>query len=144
MNDNGQPTPCVFCKILAGNIPSAKVYEDEHIEAFLDINPVHAGHTLVVPRAHHRNLYETPDETLAAMIRATKTIALAVKKAMGADGTNVHINNDPAAGQIISHVHFHIIPRFANDGITMWRQHSYPEGAAEAVQKNIRDVLESG
>ena len=102
---------CLFCKIISGEIPSAKVYEDEYSFAFLDINPINPGHTLLVPKRHFANLYETSDETLKELTPIIKKLAIAVKKAVSADGINIGMNNDPAAGQLVFHAHFHIIPR---------------------------------
>ncbi len=111
---------CLFCKIISGEMPSAKVYEDSIVLAFLDLNPVNIGHTIIVPKAHHINLYETPDSTLAQMMIAAKKISIAIKSALNTDGINIEMNNDPIAGQIIFHSHLHIIPRFSGDGFTHW------------------------
>ncbi|MCR4330583.1 MAG: HIT family protein [Patescibacteria group bacterium] len=112
---------CLFCKIVTGKIPSAKVYEDDHFLAFLDITPVHKGHTLLIPKEHSRNILETPDGTLALLFPAMKKVARAVKNATHADGINMYINNEKAAGQIIFHTHVHLIPRFEDDGLHLWK-----------------------
>jgi histidine triad (HIT) family protein len=111
---------CVFCKIIAGKIPAHKVYENDKIFAFLDVSPVNQGHVLVVPRAHHADLLETPDDVLSDMITRTKKIATAVMKAVKADGFNLGCNTKKAAGQAVFHTHFHVIPRFDNDGLKHW------------------------
>ncbi len=132
MNNN-----CLFCKIISGEIPSARVYEDDNVLAFLDVHPVNIGHTLIVPKAHYINLYETPDSTLAQMIGASKKIAIAIKSALGTDGINIEMNNDSVAGQIIFHSHMHIVPRFSGDGFTHWNgARGYNETEmAEVAQK---------
>ena len=107
---------CVFCKIIKGELKSQKVYEDEDVIAFLDINPIHKGHTLVVSKKHYDNIYEIPDEDLKKLIVVVKKVAIALKK-MGADGVNIVQNNDEAAGQRVFHIHFHVIPRYYGDKI---------------------------
>jgi histidine triad (HIT) family protein len=107
---------CVFCKIIKGELKSQKVYEDDYVLAFLDINPIHKGHTLVVSKKHYDNIYEIPDEELKKVIVVVKKVAIAIKK-MGADGINVVQNNDEAAGQRVFHIHFHVVPRYKGDRI---------------------------
>ena len=116
---------CLFCKIAAGGIPAAKVYEDEHSVAFLDIQPNNPGHTLLVPKTHARNIFDIPESTLCGIMPALKKLARAVKEAVSADGLNIAMNNEPAAGQIILHAHIHIIPRFANDGHRHFEKRPY-------------------
>ena len=106
---------CIFCKIEKNEIPSERVYEDDGYIAFLDINPISFGHTLVIPRGHHSNIDETPDGVLAGMIALAKKIGLAVVASLGADAYNIHINNGRASGQLVDHVHLHILPRWAGD-----------------------------
>ncbi len=129
---------CVFCKIIKGELPCVKVYEDEKIFAFLDINPVNQGHTLVVPKEHYLNMLDTPLEVLAEVIRAIKKIAPAVLKGSGAEAFNLGVNNGAAAGQAIGHIHFHIIPRFAGDGYTLWGAKAYGPGEMEKMGEKIR------
>lgn len=111
---------CIFCKIVAGEIPSHKIYEDEQVLAFLDIHPINAGHTLVIPKAHHQDLLDTPSELLARLMRTIVKIAPAIIKAVSASAFNLGVNNGRAAGQIIFHTHFHIMPRFDSDGHKLW------------------------
>lgn len=132
---------CLFCKIIAGDIPSEKIYEDDHVFAFLDINPVNPGHTLVVPKMHSQNLYDTDDATLASIMAAVKKIAIAVKQAVSADGINIEMNNDPAAGQVIFHIHVHIIPRSKDDGAHHWEKMPYSEGEDKRVAETIRKAF---
>jgi len=106
---------CIFCKIVAGEIPSCKVYEDADTLAFMDIGPVVKGHTLVIPRQHHDPITGTPDAVLQKLITVVKKVAQAQLDGLKADGINVTQANGQIAGQIIPHIHFHVIPRFAND-----------------------------
>jgi histidine triad (HIT) family protein len=111
---------CIFCKIIEGKIPAAKVYEDDKVTAFLDIMPVNKGHTLVVPKSHSKNILEDDDKDIAACMNVIKKVGAAVIKAMKADGFNIGVNTERAAGQAIFHTHFHVIPRFQNDGLHHW------------------------
>lgn len=110
MEDN-----CIFCKIIAGEIPSCKVYEDEHFLAFMDINPAVLGHTLVIPKFHCRNLLDTPDNVGEGFYPVLKKVALAIKAAFNAEGIYMFQQNEPASGQEVFHSHVHIIPRYTND-----------------------------
>ncbi len=132
---------CIFCKIIAGKIPALNVYENDKIFAFLDIMPVNPGHTLVVPRAHHADLLETPDDVLSDMITRTKKIAAAIMKAVNADGFNVGINTKPAAGQAVFHTHLHIMPRFKGDGLRHWPHKKLGDEEMKKVQEAIRANL---
>ncbi len=105
---------------MAGEIPAEKVYEDEHTLAFLNILPNSLGHTLVIPKVHFENIYTTPEETLSYVATTIKKVAIAVKKAMKAEGINIISNNDSAAGQVVFHTHTHIIPRYSGDGYEHW------------------------
>jgi len=135
-------TDCLFCKIIKGEIPSAKVYEDEHSFAFLNIRPINPGHTLLVPKKHFANLYEMPDEILANLAPVIKKLGIAVKKAVGADGINIGMNNDPAAGQLVFHAHIHIMPRFKNDGHEHWHGTPYKNDAEiKTVAKKISETV---
>lgn len=106
---------CIFCKIIAGDIPCTKVYEDTLFIAFLDIRPVHKGHVLVVPKRHFVNVFDTPDTEAEAIYKVAKELASAVLKATGCDGINIVQNNNAAAGQEVFHSHLHIIPRYSDD-----------------------------
>ena len=108
---------CVFCAIAAGEIPAFKVYEDELVLAYLDINPFSVGHTLVIPKAHYEGLLDAPDETLAAVLSRVKKVAAHLKTALPCDGFNILQNNGEAAGQTVRHVHFHIVPRNCGDAL---------------------------
>ena len=108
---------CVFCAIAAGEIPSFKVYEDDLVLAYLDINPFTKGHTLVIPKVHSANLLETDEATLAAVIARVKKVAAHLKAALPCDGFNILQNNGEAAGQTVMHLHFHIVPRYGKEAI---------------------------
>ena len=132
---------CLFCKIIKGEIPSHKVYEDDNVFAFLDIAPVNYGHTLVVPKEHFKNLEEISEDKLCHLIKVVKKIGKAIKEGLDYSGYNISVNNDPVAGQIIPHLHFHIIPRKENDGLSLWPQGKYEEGEAEKIANKIKNVL---
>lgn len=129
---------CIFCKIIAGEIPSYKVYEDENVLAFLDINPVNPGHTLVIPKKHFANFEEADEETLCRVIKIVKKVGLSLKNNLSAPGYNVQVNNDPAAGQIVPHLHFHVTPRLEADGLGLWPQKKYKANQAEEVLDKIK------
>jgi histidine triad (HIT) family protein len=131
---------CIFCKIVKGEIPCAKIYEDEISFAFLDINPVNLGHTLIIPKKHFENIYDLPEDTAAHLMKIAKKISIALKKT-GAAGTNITINNDKTAGQVIFHSHIHVIPRFVGDNLPQWPPRKPREGEIEAVAKKITQEL---
>lgn len=134
---------CLFCRIISGEIPAAKVYEDDNILAILDINPVNIGHTLVIPKAHYDALYVLPEDLLCEMSIGVQKLAVAIKHATAADGINIEMNNDRAAGQLIDHAHIHIVPRYTNDGFTHWKgKRGYTEGEMQTVSEKIKTALE--
>jgi histidine triad (HIT) family protein len=110
---------CIFCKIVAGELPSTRIDEDERTIAFMDINPAVRGHALVIPREHSRNLYDVSDDDLHACIDTAKRIALRQRDVLGADGVNVLQSNEPAAWQTVFHFHIHVIPRFVDDPLKL-------------------------
>lgn len=111
---------CIFCKIIKGDIPSTKIYEDDHVLAFLDISQVTKGHTLVIPKRHIKDLYEMDEDTASHLFRVVPKITRAIMDAMGAKGLNVAINNREVAGQTVFHSHIHLIPRYSDqDGFTI-------------------------
>ena len=133
---------CIFCQIVAGSIPCTKIYEDEMVLAFLDIAPVSAGHTLVIPKEHCDKVHNCDGKYFRALTSVLPKIALAVSDAVSADGYNVLCNNGRAAGQLVEHLHFHIIPRMAGDGVfSHWPAGKYPPGKADEVAKKIRKSL---
>lgn len=134
-------TDCLFCKIITGDVPAEKVYEDEHVYAFLDINPVNPGHTLVSPKKHVVNLYDMSDELLSNIAPAVKKVALGVKAGVNADGINIIMNNEAAAEQLIQHAHIHVIPRHEGDGHKGWRGPGFSEKEINQAGEQIRAVL---
>ena len=107
---------CVFCKILDGQIPSMKVYEDDRTLVFMDINPLNAGHCLVVTRPHAPTIWDADVDDLQAAIATAKTVAVALREAVKPDGLNILQANGAAAFQSVPHFHLHLIPRWNNDG----------------------------
>jgi histidine triad (HIT) family protein len=132
---------CIFCKIVAGEIPSYKVYEDENCLAFLDIAPVNYGHTLVVTKKHYANMEEIPENELCQLIKAVKKVGKALKDGLGAAGYNIGENNDPVAGQVVPHIHFHVMPRRVDDGLKLWPQGKYEAGKAEETMDKLKMVF---
>lgn len=129
---------CLFCQIIAGEIPAYKVYEDEKTLAFLDIKPVRSGDILVVPKRHVANIEDIEADDLIAVSLTMKKMGRLIKEKLGYAGYNVSMNNDPVAGQEIPHLHFHLIPRIKGDGLRTWTQRSYNEGEAEEVLNKLK------
>ncbi len=119
MSDNHLDDDCIFCKIIRGEIPSFKVFEDAQTFAFMDINPMATGHALIIPKFHSKNLVETPDEWLGPTLATVRRVAAAVDTVVGPEGFNILQANGPGAKQSVFHLHFHVIPRRADDGFTM-------------------------
>ncbi len=139
----GGAADCVFCKIIAGAIPSHLVYEDDAVRAFLDIGPLSPGHLLLVPIEHYRTMEETPEQTAASLGAALPRLVSAVRQATGAAGVNVLQNNGRCAGQEVEHVHVHIIPRSSGDGLGYrWHPKSYQPGEAETIRDRIKQFLQ--
>ena len=130
---------CVFCAIADGEIPSFKIYEDELVLAYLDINPFTEGHTLVIPKAHSSGLLDTPDETLAAIIARVKKVAEHLKGALPCDGFNILQNNGESAGQTVKHIHFHIVPRYGA-GPVDFESHEADMAELKALAEKIAAV----
>jgi len=107
---------CLFCKMVKGEIPVKKVYEDSVSLAFLDINPRNPGHTLVIPKEHYETLLDMPDDEAGEYFKSVKKVAALVKNGVNAQGLSISSSNGQAAGQVVAHQHFHIIPRFATEG----------------------------
>ena len=110
---------CLFCKIVAGELPAQIVDEDEHTIAFMDINPWTRGHALVIPRAHSRNLYEIGEDDLALTAAGAKRLAQRMKERLGCDGVNLINSCEPAAWQTVFHFHVHVIPRYDDDPLQL-------------------------
>ena len=129
---------CIFCAIAAGEIPCFKVYEDELVLAYLDINPFAKGHTLVIPKKHSAGLLDTDDETLAVVVSRVKKVAAHLKAALGCDGFNIMQNNGEAAGQTVRHVHFHIVPRWTGDDASSFVNRPGDMEALKALAEQVR------
>ncbi len=137
---------CIFCKIVAGEIPATKVYEDEYTLAFMDISPIIKGHVLVIPKEHYDPIMQAPDDVLGRCVSVAKRIAQAQVDALGADGVNLHQANGVAAGQVVPHIHFHVIPRFDGDGHHWnWSGKEYDsmEEMGENAEMLKREMLKS-
>jgi len=125
---------CIFCKIVKGEIPCAKIYEDDKVISFLDIAPTGKGHALVVPKEHYETLIDLPEGF--PLLSVIKKVAKAQSAALGSEGFNVVINNQKVAGQVVPHAHVHIIPRQANDGVHFEMRHK------KYAEEEIADVAE--
>lgn len=129
---------CIFCKIIAGEIPSAKVYEDELVYAFMDISPINKGHVLVIPKEHHESIAAVDEATLGRMMKTGSRIGVALKRELEADGYNLHLADGTAAGQVVMHAHLHIVPRWIEDGFHWnWRQLSYADGEMAEISGKL-------
>lgn len=123
---------CIFCKIVNGELPCHKVYEDENVIAFLDINPATYGHTLVLPKIHIEKIEDASEECLSQLSRTLPALAKQIKKNCNALGFNYISNSGKISGQLVDHLHFHIIPRYENDNFSI--QHG-------AVDCDLKEVL---
>ncbi len=133
---------CIFCKIIAGEIPAAKLIETDKVISFLDINPVNPGHALVVPKRHVKSFLDLQQDELHVAIFVAKRVAGAATEATGSPAFNILQNDGEAAGQLIDHAHMHVIPRSPDDGFELgWRQLEYGEGELEALQGRISRLL---
>ena len=130
---------CIFCKIIRGEIPSFKLYEDDLTYAFMDINPLNDGHALVIPKYHAENIYATPDEWFGPTMSTVRRIASAVNKVVRPEGINLLQANGPGAKQSVFHLHMHVIPRYADDGAGMnWEM---KHGDMDAIGKLAGQIV---
>lgn len=133
---------CIFCAIVEGKIPSAKVYEDDHVFAFMDIAPANPGHLLIIPKEHYRNIYDMPAEVGSKIMEAAVPLATAIRKALNPDGLNLFQSNEVAGFQTVFHFHLHLIPRWEGDPLRLpWKPR---EGNIEEISNiatKIQDVL---
>jgi len=133
---------CVFCKIVARQIPSTRVFEDEHTVAFMDIGQVNPGHVLVAVKKHADNLYALDEAQAAAVARASARLARAIRDAFKPEGLSVYQANGKAAGQTVFHYHVHLLPRHAGDGMELtWPVKNPPREALEGYAERIRKQL---
>ena len=134
---------CIFCRIVAGEIPSFKLLEDDQVLSFMDINPANEGHCLVVPKAHAPNLFEADDESIAAVATAARRVADAVRRTVNPPGISLTQANGPAAGQSVFHLHFHVIPRHADDELLFnWELRPGDMDAIGKLAERIRANVE--
>ena len=130
---------CIFCKIVAGELPAQVVDRDEHTLSFMDINPWTRGHALVIRRAHSRNLYEIADDDLARVAAASKRLALRMRERLGCDGVNLINSCEPAAWQTVFHFHAHVIPRYDDDPLRLpAAPRQADDGELAAVAEELR------
>ncbi len=133
---------CIFCKIVAGEIPACVVAQEEKVLAFMDIMPARKGHVLVVPRRHSQNMIDAPEEDIVAMTRLVKRVSVAMNNALKPPGFSIVNLNGAASGQTVFHIHFHVIPRQVGDGLHMkWSHETYQAGEMERYQAKIVDAL---
>jgi len=129
---------CIFCKIVKGKLPCFKVYEDENVFAFLDINPVNKGHTLIIPKKHSETILDTDDNILKKLIVVTKKISKAIYEGVKCDGFNVCMNQFEAGNQIVPHLHIHIMPRYDDDEFRLWPQRKFE---SEEEKKEFQEKI---
>ena len=132
---------CIFCNIKDKKAEAEIIFEDDHIIAFLDIQPINYGHTLVIPKKHYDNFLTVPKDELDRMTHATQFIAGIVKRSLNADGFNIISNNGQSAGQSVFHFHFHIIPRYNNDFSLRPAVKNYASGSMKEYGEKIRSLI---
>lgn len=134
---NSDPS-CIFCKIIQGELPSHKIYEDENYFAFLDIHPISPGHTLVIPKHHAQDILHSSPEDRKGLLEVVAKITPSILKAVGVHAFNTGINTGRDSGQIIFHTHVHIIPRKAKDGLSDWKNVSQTHEELSSIAQRIR------
>ncbi len=133
---------CIFCKIANNEAPADKIFEDDKVVAFLDLRPSNKGHALVIHKDHTDDLLSTSDGIIADLMPRVKKIAASIIKTTGATGFNLSVNNGSVAGQVIFHLHFHIIPRFENDGLKLFPQKDSEFSSRKDLAAQIKKNLE--
>lgn len=132
---------CIFCAIVEGKIPSATVYEDEHVLAFMDIAPANPGHLLIIPKQHYRNIFDMPAEIGSKITEVAVPLATAIREALNPDGLNLFQSNEAAAFQTVFHFHLHLIPRWEGDPLRLpWRP---SEGNIEEISNIAAKIQEA-
>ncbi|MFH0928528.1 MAG: HIT family protein [bacterium] len=132
---------CIFCRIAAQDVPSIKIYEDENCVAVMDISPAARGHALVIPRVHSENILDAEPEVLAKILPVVQKIGQAVVKGLPADGFTLIVNNGEASGQVVKHLHLHIVPRIVSDGLSHWGKIEVSPEENERLAARIRESL---
>ncbi|MFZ0486980.1 MAG: HIT family protein [Arenicellales bacterium] len=134
---------CVFCKIVAGDIPCFKLYEDEHTLAFMDINPASRGHALVIPKTHSPSLFEAPGGDLSAMMATARKVGRAIQSTLNPDGLNLVQANGPGAAQSVFHLHVHVLPRYMGDNLKLnWGINPGDMDEIKAISEQIAGNIE--
>jgi histidine triad (HIT) family protein len=128
---------CIFCQIVAGRAPASIVYADDDVMAFMDLLPITPGHLLVIPKAHYRNLFDTPPAVAARVMRVAAQLALPLQTATGCQGLNLHVANEAVAGQEVWHLHLHLIPRHLGDGFGL----RFPPGYGRRAEREQLDRI---
>ncbi len=131
---------CIFCKIVKGEIPSFKVYEDDTVFAFADINPISDGHTLIIPKKHAENIWEIPADDLAAIHRASKKVAAALKSSLNLDGVAVLQLNGRGVNQVVMHYHLHLIPHISGNPKFFMTDWELKPGNMDVIRKNAEKI----
>jgi histidine triad (HIT) family protein len=134
---------CIFCEIASGKAPAEILYESRNVLAFLDINPMNYGHTLVIPKEHYPGLKDVPKETLSEIISAVQDLSIAIQNGLQADAYNLVVNNGEAAGQSVFHFHFHIIPRFHSDVKMKFNLKKYAGSSIKEYAQKIKREINS-
>ena len=133
---------CIFCKIIEGEIPSTKIYEDDLVFAFMDISPINKGHVLVIPKEHYIVSSSIPEDIAGRMFHIGSRIGVALRRGLDYDGFNLHLADGACAGQVVMHAHLHIIPRGVEDGFHWnWRQLKYEDNEAQETAEKIKAKL---
>lgn len=132
---------CIFCKLVAGEIPSHRVYEDDDTVAFMDISPLSRGHLLVVPRAHHAQIFDIDPELYGRVATVAARVAAALRKSLAPDGLNVMQLNGESANQAVPHLHIHLVPRWESDGLSISKWEPVP-GDMDAIAATAASVRE--
>lgn len=129
---------CIFCKIAAGEIPAATLYEDEDFRVILDLNPASKGHALILPKEHYRNLYDLDDKLAAKVLVLAKKMTGKMRDVLNCDGYNIVQNNEECAGQSVFHFHMHMIPRYKDDNVGLgWRMGKLTDEDREEIVKKM-------
>ena len=130
---------CIFCKIAAGEIPSATLYEDDDFRVILDLGPASKGHALILPKNHYRNLYDIDDEVASKAILLAKKMITKLTDVLNCDGYNIVQNNEEAAGQTVFHFHMHMIPRYKNDNVGLgWHMCELSEADKNEILEKLK------
>ena len=129
---------CIFCKIINGDIPSRRIYEDENFVVMMDVSPASKGHSLLLPKEHYANMFEMPEELLAEVLKVAQKVAAKMMTALNADGINILQNNGEAAGQTVFHYHMHLIPRYnGEEPMLTWEPKAYSADEMDAIKSSI-------